>query len=134
MLAFFFLMWTIFTVFIEFVIMLLLSHVLALWVQGMSDSRSLTRDQTSTLCIGRESLNHWTAREVPNSSRFRQGNHANVVLYCSQDPPFPPAPSRLMAEQGEQVLPNVSCSLTRTVASRLAWLTQATGQSNKIEA
>ena len=48
--------------------------------------------------------------------------------------PSPPAPSRLMAEQGEQVLPNVSCSLTRTVASRLAWLTQATGQSNKIEA
>ena len=100
MLAFFFLMWTIFTVFIEFVIMLLLSHVLALWVQGMSDSRSLTRDQTSTLCIGRESLNHWTAREVPNSSRFRQGNHANVVLYCSQDPPFPPRPQQVDGRAG----------------------------------
>ena len=26
---------------------------------------SLTRDQTDTPCIGRQSLNHWTTREVP---------------------------------------------------------------------
>ena len=25
---------------------------------------SLTRDQTCTLCIGRQNLNHWIAREV----------------------------------------------------------------------
>ena len=31
----------------------------------MWDLSSLTRDQTHTLCIGRQSLNHWTSREVP---------------------------------------------------------------------
>ena len=29
----------------------------------MWDPSSLTRDQTHTLCIGRQSLNYWTARE-----------------------------------------------------------------------
>ena len=27
---------------------------------------SLTRDQPCTPCIGRQSLNHWTTREVPS--------------------------------------------------------------------
>ena len=27
--------------------------------------RSLTRDRTPILCIGRQSPNHWTAKEVP---------------------------------------------------------------------
>ena len=31
----------------------------------MWDLSSLTRDGTCTLCIGRQSLNHWTTREVP---------------------------------------------------------------------
>ena len=64
-------MWTSFKVFIEFVTTLLLSYVLDFlffWPQGMWDLRSLTRDRTCTLCIGRRSLNHWTAREVPPSS------------------------------------------------------------------
>ena len=52
-------------VFIEFVTSLLLFHVLAFWVQGMWDLSSLTRDWTYTHCIGRWSLNHWTAKEVP---------------------------------------------------------------------
>ena len=30
------------------------------------DPSSLTRDQTHTPCIGRQSLNHWTAREFPS--------------------------------------------------------------------
>ena len=31
----------------------------------MWDISSPTRDQTRTPCIGRRSLNHWTAREIP---------------------------------------------------------------------
>ena len=38
---------------------------LVFWPRGMWDLSSLTRDQTRTPCIGRRSLNHWTAREVP---------------------------------------------------------------------
>ena len=61
-----FLMWTIFKVFIEFVTILLLFYVLVFWSQGMWDLSSPTRDRTHTPCIGRQSLNHWTAREVPS--------------------------------------------------------------------
>ena len=56
---------TIFKVFIECVTVLLLFYVLVFWPQGMWDLSSLTRDQTCTPFIGRQSLNHWTAREVP---------------------------------------------------------------------
>ena len=58
-------MWTIFKVFIEFVTILLLFYVLVFWPQGMWDLSSPTRDRTRTHCVGRRSLNHWTAREVP---------------------------------------------------------------------
>ena len=34
------------------------------WPRGMWDLSSLTRGRTRTPCIGRGSLNHWTAREV----------------------------------------------------------------------
>ena len=62
----FFLMWTIFKVFIEFItILLLFFYVLVFWTRGMWDLSSLTRDQTRTPSIGRRSLNRWTAREVP---------------------------------------------------------------------
>ena len=61
-------MWTIFKVFIEFVTILLLLYVLGFWLRGMWDLSSLTRDRTRTPCIGRRSLNHWTAREVPGLS------------------------------------------------------------------
>ena len=33
--------------------------------QGMWDLSSPTRDRTCTPCSGRQSLNHWTTREVP---------------------------------------------------------------------
>ena len=36
------------------------------------DLSSLTRDQTHTPCIGRQRLNHWTAREVPSGGHFPQ--------------------------------------------------------------
>ena len=32
---------------------------------GIWDLSPVTRDQTCTSCIGRQSLNHWTTREVP---------------------------------------------------------------------
>ena len=35
------------------------------WPRGMWDLSSLTRDWTFTFCIGRWSLKHWIAREVP---------------------------------------------------------------------
>ena len=59
-----FLMWAIFKVFIEFVTVLLLFWVLVFWSWGIWDLSSQTRDQTHTPCIGRQSLNHWTTREV----------------------------------------------------------------------
>ena len=58
-------MWTIFKVFTEFVATLLLLYALVFWPQGLWDLSSLTRDQICTLPIGRQSLNHWTTREVP---------------------------------------------------------------------
>ena len=62
---FFFLTWTIFKVFVEFVTILLLFYVLVFWPLGMWDLSSPARDWTRITCTGRQSLNHWTAREVP---------------------------------------------------------------------
>ena len=39
-------------------------YVLLFWPRGMWDLSSLTRDQTSNPCIGRQSLNHWATWEV----------------------------------------------------------------------
>ena len=64
---FFFLMWTIFKVFTEFVTILLLFYVLGFWLWGMWNLSSLIRDQTCIPCIERWSLNHWIVREVPSS-------------------------------------------------------------------
>ena len=52
-------------VFIEFVTVLLLLYVLVFWPRGMWDPSSPARDGTHTPCIGRQNLNHWTARDVP---------------------------------------------------------------------
>ena len=68
------LMWTIFKVFVEFVPILLLFYVLILGgLQGMWDLSSLTRDQTCTPCLGRQSLNHWTTRELPKPPLTMEG-------------------------------------------------------------
>ena len=64
----FFLKWTIFKVFIEFVTILLLIYVSVFWLRGMWDLSSPAREWTHTRGIGRQSLNHWTAREVPSFS------------------------------------------------------------------
>ena len=58
-------------VFIEFVTILLLFYVLVFRPRGMWDLSSLTRDRTRTPCIGRQSLNHWTTREVPPPQNFK---------------------------------------------------------------
>ena len=63
-------MWTIFKVFIEFVTILLVFYVLVFWPWGMWGLSSPTRGQTLTPWIGRQSLNHWTTREVPRWYSF----------------------------------------------------------------
>ena len=60
-----FLMWTIFKVFIEFFIILLL---FCFRREACGNLSSPTRDQTHNSCIGRWRLNHRTAREVPRKS------------------------------------------------------------------
>ena len=62
---FFFLAWTSFKVFFNS-LQYCLFYVLVFWLRGIWGLSSWTRDQTCTLCIGRQSLNHWTAREVPD--------------------------------------------------------------------
>ena len=42
-----------------------------LWPRGMWDLSFPTRDRTCTPCIGRRSLSHWTAREVPAHYYFK---------------------------------------------------------------
>ena len=61
---FFFLTWTIFKVFIAFVTVLLRFYVSFFFGHKVCEITSLTRDQTSTLCVRRQDLNHWTAREA----------------------------------------------------------------------
>ena len=61
----YFLMWTIFKVFIEFITIYLLFYVLVFWLRGLWDLCSLTRDETHALCTGWPSLHHWATREVP---------------------------------------------------------------------
>ena len=68
--------------FIEFVtILLLLLYVLVFWLRGMWDLNSPTQDGTRTPCAGRQSLNHWTTREVPGKGflllkRHQQGRNS----------------------------------------------------------
>ena len=69
----FFLMWHIFKVFVGFVTILLLFYALVFWPWVMWDPRSPTRDWTHTPCMGRWSLNHWTAMKVPFLFLFTRG-------------------------------------------------------------
>ena len=47
----------------------------------MWDVSSPTRDQTHTPCIGRRSLNHWAAREVPQGPAL---NHRYSSMFQAQ--------------------------------------------------
>ena len=55
-------------------------YVLVFWPRGMWDLSSPTRDRTLTPCIGRQSLNHWTTREVPALLIFRSGKRLGICL------------------------------------------------------
>ena len=79
--SFFFLMWIIFKVSIEFVTLLLLFYVLGFWSGVMWDLSFPTRDGTYILYIGRQILNHWTTWEVfwPVSSNQHGINACRVV-------------------------------------------------------
>ena len=69
-------MWTIFTVFIECIVILFLFYALVFWPQGVWDLSSPTRDQTLPLCTGRWILKHWTTWEVPWCDfQERKGRH-----------------------------------------------------------
>ena len=80
-------MWTICKVFIEFVTILLLFYVF--WFFGheaCGNLSSLTRGRTHSPCIGRQSLNHWTAREVLkprlNVTRHPQDTRRKTTPKC----------------------------------------------------
>ena len=66
----FFFTWTIKKIFIEFVTILSLFYVLFFGMRSMWDLSFLTRGRTHTPCIGRQSLNYWTTRKVPNIPVF----------------------------------------------------------------
>ena len=52
-------------VFIEFVTILFLSYVLFFWPWDIRHLNSTTREWTCTARLGRQSLKHWTTREIP---------------------------------------------------------------------
>ena len=53
-----------FEVFTEFVTLLLLFYVLVFWLRGTWHLSSPPREWACTPCIVRQSVNHWTTREV----------------------------------------------------------------------
>ena len=58
-------------------------YVLVFW--GMCNLSSLTWDRTHTPCIGRQSLNHWTTRQVPSlfSPLFlKLLIHPSFLMFC----------------------------------------------------
>ena len=68
------LMWTIFKVFIEFVTVLSLFHVLFFWLWGMWDLNSPARNWTQTSCIGSQSLSLcWNTSKVLLTYYFKSG-------------------------------------------------------------
>ena len=78
--SFYFLMHTIFKVFIEFVTISLLFYALDFWPQGMWDLISPTRDQTCIPCIGTQSLNHSTMGKFPRFFLYAY-NKIFVILW-----------------------------------------------------
>ena len=75
--------------------------VLVSWLRGMWDLSSPTRGQTHTPCIGRRTLNHWTAREVPCHE---------VLTTRSLDAPQPRA-DKINAWKSNKVSGSLKCFL-----------------------
>ena len=63
-LDFFLFLMTIFKVLLN-LLQYCLFYVLVVWLGGMWDLSSITRDITCTPCLGKQSCNHWTTREIP---------------------------------------------------------------------
>ena len=63
---------------------------------------SLTRDQTCTPCTGRQSLNHWTTREAPDS--------------------FPAVMNRVITKSYSHVLMIIHDSFLRIYYKKMEWL------------
>ena len=57
-------------------------YVLVVWSWGMWDLSSLTRDRTLSPCVGRQSLNPWTTREVPYTFFSKKHNRKFFPLFC----------------------------------------------------
>ena len=95
---------SLFSIFIAFVTILLLFYVLVFWLQGMWDLSSPIRDAIHTPCIGRQSLNHWTAREVPGPYTLTWSYYCKwTALLPSKGQPFHlyPRPQILSATQAQ---------------------------------
>ena len=73
---------------------MLLFYVLVFCPRGMCDLSSPTRDWTRTPCIGRQSLNHWTARKVPLLSFDKSSNTCDK----KKNPFFIQKPLKMWAE------------------------------------
>ena len=82
--------WTSFEVFTESVTILLLFYVLGFLVTRHMGCKvtSPTRDRTCTPCIGRQSLNHWTTREVSCSDCLIRTCGAFRKLRSGGSPPL----------------------------------------------
>ena len=74
-------------------------------VQGLScprgtwDLTSLTRDQTGVPCIGRQSLNHWTSREVPTGDFLTTGRDGAVSVAMPSVPGSAPGTRWVLFEK-----------------------------------
>ena len=82
--SFFSLIWTIKKIFLEFVTILLLFHVLAFWPLGMWDLHSLTGEGTGTCCPAGWSLSHRAAGESMVFSLIER--HGKVAKWNNNQP------------------------------------------------
>ena len=78
-LFFLFWLWIILKVLTEFVTSWLLVCILVFWPRSMEDLSSPTRDQTCTLYIGRQSLNHWTTWEIHYCCSNKTSPHPGLL-------------------------------------------------------
>ena len=69
---------TIFKVFMEFVTILLLFYVSVFWLPGMRQ----TRESDLHPLHWKESLNHWTPKDVPPSLILKKENLNQYFIFC----------------------------------------------------
>ena len=62
-----------------------------IWPCDMWDLSSPTRNWTCTPCTGRQSLNHWTTREVPLSAFHLEKKPESLRVATGSGPPSPPS-------------------------------------------